>query len=264
MNILDKIIAHKIEEVTARKASYSIASLEKSHYFNAPTVSLKDFLLRPDQSGIIAEFKRHSPSQGDINTHSSVAVVTRGYASAGASGLSVLTDERFFKGKNEDLTEARQFNEIPILRKDFVIDEYQILEAKSIGASAILLIAACLSQRKLGELATFAKSLGLDVLMEVHSEEELKKLHQNIDIVGVNNRDLTTFEVNLKTSIDLFDVIPNNFVKISESGISHPQSIIQLKEVGFQGFLIGEAFMKTENPMKSCQAFIREIMNVSV
>lgn len=264
MNILDKIIAHKIGEVTAKKEAFPIIQLEKSRYFNEPTSSLKDYLLRPDKSGIIAEFKRHSPSKGDINTHSSAAIVTRGYASAGASGLSVLTDNRFFKGTNEDLTEARQFNETPILRKDFVIDEYQILEAKSIGASAILLIAECLSQKKLGELATFAKSLGLGVLMEIHSEKELEKLHKNIDIVGVNNRDLTTFEVNIQTSIDLFNVIPDDFVKISESGISNPQSIIQLKEVGFQGFLIGEAFMKTKAPVKACQAFIQAIMDVPV
>ena len=262
MDILEKIIQHKKIEVANRKVHQSIAELEKSIYFNTSNISLAEYLQRPDKSGIITEFKRHSPSKGDINTHSSVAVTTRGYAQAGASALSILTDNHFFKGKNEDLFEGRQFNTIPILRKDFIIDEYQIIEARAIGANAILLIAECLNKKRLGELATFAKSLNLDVLMEIHSKEELTKLHPNVDIVGVNNRNLKTFDVSIQTSIDLFDVIPSDFVKISESGISAPSTIVQLQEVGFQGFLIGEAFMKTKQPAQALKHFISEIERI--
>ena len=260
MNILDKIVAYKKIEVSEHKKSTSIKALEQSIYFKNDCHSMKEFLLRPDKSGIIAEFKRHSPSKGDINTHSTVLNVTTGYVKAGVSGLSVLTDQRFFKGQSEDLTNARNFNEVPILRKDFIIDEYQILEAKSIGADVILLIAECLSKPRVAELSAFAKSLGLEVLMEVHAEKELSKLTQHIDIVGVNNRDLTTFKVSTETSVRLFDIIPNDFIKISESGISKPETISKLKAVGFQGFLIGEAFMKTENPALACEEFIDALL----
>ena len=256
MNILDKIVAHKKIEVSKRKGSTSMKTLERSVYFENDCYSMKEFLLRPDKSGIIAEFKRHSPSKGDINKHSTVEEVTTGYAKAGVSGLSVLTDYNFFKGQSEDLIKARNANQIPVLRKDFIVDEYQILEAKSIGADVILLIAECLSKPRVVELSAFAKSLGLEVLMEVHAEKQLSKLTQHIDIVGVNNRDLTTFTVSTQTSVRLFDIIPNDFIKISESGISNPATILELKDVGFQGFLIGEAFMKTENPALACEEFI--------
>ena len=175
------------------------------------------------------------------------------------SGLSILTDNKFFKGQNEDLTNARNFNEAPILRKDFIVDEYQIIEAKSIGTDVILLIAECLSKSEIATFSKLARSLGLQVLMEIHSEKELVKLTPNIDIVGVNNRDLTTFKVSTQTSIDLFPIIPDDFVKISESGISQPKTILQLKSVGFQGFLIGEAFMKTQQPSKTCADFIEKL-----
>ena len=256
MNILDKIVAHKKIEVSERKNITSTKKLEQSIYFENDCYSMKEFLLRPDKSGIIAEFKRYSPSKKDINTHSTVVDVTTGYVKAGVSGLSVLTDYQFFRGKSEDLINARNANVVPILRKDFIVDEYQILEAKSIGADVILLIAECLSKPRVAELSAFAKSLGLEILMEVHAEKELTKLTQHIDIVGVNNRDLTTFKVSTQTSVRLFDIIPNDFIKISESGISKPATILELKAVGFQGFLIGEAFMKTKNPALACQNFI--------
>ncbi|MEL6926125.1 MAG: indole-3-glycerol phosphate synthase TrpC, partial [Bacteroidota bacterium] len=171
----------------------------------------------------------------------------------------VLTDEAFFGGKNADLTEARKFNYCPILRKEFIIDEYQIVEAKSIGADAILLIAECLTKKEVGQLARFAKTLGLEVLMEIHSADQLSKVCPELDIIGVNNRNLKTFEVSIQNSIDLFPAIPADFVRISESGISDPASIVELKQVGFEGFLIGENFMKSANPGQACAEFIAAI-----
>ncbi len=259
MSILDKIVAHKRREVLERKALFPVKRLEQSIYFATPAVSMKKYLLRPDKCGIIAEFKRHSPSQGPINPYASVEKVTIGYMQAGASALSVLTDEQFFQGKNSDLTEARKFNFCPILRKDFIIDEYQIVEARSIGADVILLIAECLDRERLRLLAKTAKDLGLEVLMEVHSAEQLGKWNEYVDIVGVNNRNLNDFSVDIQTSVELFPQIPAEVVKISESGISDPGAIIELKSVGFQGFLIGEYFMQADEPHKQCLDFIRRI-----
>ncbi|MEM9919000.1 MAG: indole-3-glycerol phosphate synthase TrpC [Bacteroidota bacterium] len=259
MNILDEIIAHKKKEVAQRKMLYPVALLEKSIYFETPVVSLTKYLLRPDKSGIIAEFKRRSPSKGNINPYASVERVSMGYMQGGASALSVLTDEQFFGGQNSDLTEARKFNFCPILRKDFVLDEYQIIEARSIGADAVLLIAECLEKDQLDALAKKAKSLGLEVLMEIHSGDQLDKLSEAVDLVGVNNRNLKDFSVDIQTSLELADQIPNNLVKISESGISSADAILRLKEVGYAGFLIGEHFMKTPNPPKSCAALVNEI-----
>lgn len=262
MTILEKITQHKKKEVRERKALYPTKLLEQSIYFGTPSVSLKKYLLRPDKSGIIAEFKRHSPSKGDINPHASVEKTSIGYMQAGASALSVLTDNQFFKGKNSDLTEARKFNFCPILRKDFIVDEYQIIEAKSIGADVILLIAECLTKKEVEHFSHFAKLLELEVLLEIHSVEQLAKLTPNIDVVGVNNRNLKTFEVNINTSKELFPAIPDDFEKISESGINNPESVVELKEVGFQGFLIGEHFMKSSNPGEVCRKFIQRIKNL--
>ncbi len=259
MTILEKITQHKRKEVAERKELYPTKLLEQSIYYKTPSVSLKKYLLRPDKPGIIAEFKRHSPSKGDINPFVSVEQVSLGYMQAGASALSVLTDQKFFKGNNADLTEARKFNYCPILRKEFIVDEYQIIEAKSIGADAILLIAECLTKEKVGKFAKLAKSIGLEVLLEVHSLRQLSKISSEIDVVGVNNRNLETFEVSIQNSIELFPAIPDEFVRISESGISSVDAIIELKTVGFQGFLIGEYFMKSANPGKNCREFIQEI-----
>ncbi len=259
MNILEKIVAHKKEEIAARKKLYPIQLLEQSIYFETPVVSMKKYLLREDKNGIIAEFKRRSPSKGNINPYATVESVSIGYMQAGASGLSVLTDEQFFGGRSEDLTEARKYNFCPILRKDFIIDEYQLIEAKSIGADTVLLIAECLEKEQLKTLAATANTLGLEVLMEVHSLGQLAKLCDNVTIVGVNNRNLETFEVSIQTSIELSSAIPDDFIKISESGISDPKTIIELQEAGYQGFLIGETFMKTAEPAKTCLAFIEEI-----
>lgn len=259
MNILDKIVAHKKKEVEERKSLYPAKLLEKSLYYETPVVSLTKYLHRRDKSGIIAEFKRRSPSKGDINLYASVEKVSIGYMQAGASALSVLTDEHFFGGKNADLTEARKFNFCPILRKDFIIDEYQLIEARSIGADAILLIAACLEKEQLAALAKSAKSLGLEVLMEIHAREELDKLTTDVDIVGVNNRNLKDFSVSIQTSLELNDVIPQEFTRISESGINDPNAVVELRRAGFQGFLIGEYFMASADPARTCRSFIQHV-----
>ncbi len=260
MDILEKIIAHKHKEVEDRKSLTPIKRLEQSTYFEGQTVSLKKYLLREDKSGIIAEFKRKSPSKGTINAHAPVERTTIGYMQAGASALSVLTDSEFFGGKSEDLEVARKFNFCPVLRKDFIVDEYQLVEAKSIGADAILLIAAALEPARLKELAAFSKSLNLEVLMEVHNQEELENnLNEHLDVVGVNNRNLKTFDVSIQTSKDLATMIPDDFVKISESGISNPETIIDLRTYGYKGFLIGETFMKTGRPERAAREFIENI-----
>jgi len=260
MNILDKIVAHKEQEVAERKSLYPSKLLEKSIYFSSDVVSLRKYLMREDKLGIIAEIKRKSPSKGMLHEFVSIEQTSIGYMQGGASALSILTDTEFFGGKNEDLTTARKFNFCPILRKDFTIDEYQILEAKSIGADAILLIAAALSPTKLKELASFAKSLNLEILMEVHNGEELSShLNEHIDVVGVNNRDLKTFNVSLDTSIELAESIPDEFVKISESGINDPAAVIKLMSHGFNGFLIGEYFMSHGRPGAECAEFEQQI-----
>ncbi len=263
MHILDKIIQHKYQEVEQRKSLFPVKLLKQSIYFETPPVSMKKYLLREDRWGIIAEFKRKSPSKGAINPHASVERVSIGYMQAGASSLSVLTDEQFFGGKNEDLITARKFNFCPILRKDFIIDEYQILEAKSIGADTILLIAAALERDTAKVLAAFAKSLGLEVLLEVHNLSELEQyINPHVDLVGVNNRDLKTFEVNVATSKELAAHIPDDFIKVSESGIQDPETIIELREFGFKGFLIGQNFMAHSSPEKKCREFINRLKSL--
>ncbi len=258
-NLLDKIITHKHKEVAERKSLYPSKLLERSVYFNSPVVSFKKYLLREDKSGIIAEFKRKSPSKGIINKYASLERTSIGYMQAGANALSILTDNEFFGGKNEDLTEARKFNYCPILRKDFIIDEYQIIEAKAIGADVILLLANVLNAQQIKQFAALAKSLGLEILLEVREREELSAINENITAVGVNNRNLKDFNINISQSFNLAELIPNEFIKISESGIDSAKTIHELKAVGFKGFLIGETFMKHPRPEIACAEFIKEI-----
>jgi indole-3-glycerol phosphate synthase len=258
MNILDTIIEYKRTEVAGQKAAVAATSLEKSAFFSRRTLSLKTALTDPGSTGIIAEFKRRSPSKGVINDRASVLQVTQGYTEGGAACLSVLTDRHFFGGSNADLVGAR-INKIPILRKDFIIDEYQILEARSIGADVILLIAACLTPAEVRRLAVFARGLGLEVLLEIHSEEELGHICEETELVGVNNRDLKTFTVDIERSIRLSRRIPAGKILIAESGISEVQTILQMKQAGFSGFLIGESFMKAEDPGAAFQRFVREL-----
>jgi indole-3-glycerol phosphate synthase len=258
MNILDKIILTKKQEVAQAKALTNILKLEQSTYFNRTTYSLKQFLLTKEL-GIIAEFKRKSPSKNIINDKVEVEEVTQGYAQSGAAAISILTDSFYFGGQNEDILKARPRVEVPILRKEFIIDEYQIIEAKAIGADIILLIAAVLTEEEILHFSKLAKSLGLSVLIEVHDTEELKKsLHDSIDAVGVNNRNLKTFEVSLETSKNLSALIPNSFLKISESGIYEVSDIIVLQKFGYQGFLIGENFMRNPTPHESLKTFIEQ------
>lgn len=260
MDILDQINNHKRREIAEAKSKVSIEELKASPYFKRPANSLKAALLAEGASGVIAEFKTKSPSKGVINDEVEASEVTAAYVAAGVSGLSVLTDDNFFGGSFEDLAKARWANpKTPILRKDFMLDPYQIYEAKAHGADVILLIAESLSKNTLLELTQTAKEIGLEVLVEVHSAEELEKLNPQVDLVGVNNRNLKTFEVDVQTSVQLSGLIPEQFVKISESGISDHESIAQLRAVGFKGFLIGETFMKTDNPGKACTEFIQKL-----
>lgn len=239
--------------------------LEKGIFFERTTHSLKKELLRKDQAGIIAEIKRQSPSKGVINPNVSVEQTSVGYVQAGASALSILTDTKFFGGSNDDLTLARKLNACPILRKDFVVDEYQIVEAKSIGADVILLIAAALAPVDIKKFITVAHSLGLEVLLEVHNEQEfLTNQEANIDLVGVNNRDLKTFNVSIETSRRLSSLIPDAMVKISESGIDDPLTILELSRFGFKGFLMGQAFMAQSVPEKACQTFVDQLYKVQL
>ena len=258
-NLLNKILGYKKIEIEKNKAMYPQKLLEQSIYFETPSVSMKSYLSRKDSSGIIAEFKRQSPSKGMINAHASVEEVSIGYMQAGASALSIITDNHFFGGKNQDLSEARKYNYAPVLYKNFIIDEYQIIEAKSVGADVILLIAECLTKNQLAILAKFAKSLGLEVLMELHSKEKLDRLSPDVDFVGVNNRNLDTFEVNVDNSLAILQFIPSDFMKISESGLNHPKTVNMLKNHGFDGFLIGEHFMKHARPQDACAKFIKEV-----
>ena len=248
MDILEKIIVHKRKEVSRQKELIPVSILEKTCAFERRTLSLMDSLLNPDKLPIIAEFKRKSPSKGIINDKADIKMVTTSYAMAGAAGLSVLTDEEFFGGSSKDLIAARAANHIPILRKEFVVEEYQIIEAKAIGADAILLIAACLTTNETLELSKFANTLGLEVLLELHGEDELQHVNPYVHMVGINNRNLKTFEVSLQHSIDMRKHFEDDYVFISESGLSKAEDIIMLKNEGFDGFLMGEHFMKEENP----------------
>jgi indole-3-glycerol phosphate synthase len=265
MNILDKIVEYKRKEVEERKGLYPVKLLEQSIYFETQPVSMSRYIRRPDLTGIIAEFKRKSPSKGVINAYASVERTTLGYMQSGASALSVLTDKPSFGGSNDDLTTARKFNFCPIIRKDFTIDEYQIIEAKSIGADAILLIAAVLTPAEATRFCSTAHSLGMEVLLEVHDEVELRNhLEVGADLIGVNNRNLKTFEVNIDVSKRLAELIPSRVVKVSESGISDPATIVELRKFGYDGFLMGENFMKHSRPEKAAREFIDALHKMEV
>ncbi|WP_420398969.1 indole-3-glycerol phosphate synthase TrpC [Flagellimonas sp.] len=259
MNILDKIVADKRKEVDLKKSLIPSAQLEQSVLMERSTISLAH-VLKNSATGIIAEHKRRSPSKSVINQGLNVQDVAVGYEQAGVCGMSVLTDGKYFGGSLDDLLLARSSTSLPLLRKEFIIDEYQLLEARAHGADVILLIAAILTRDEIKQLSETAKSLGLDVLLEVHNEEELQKsLMPSLDMLGVNNRNLKTFEVSLDTSKTLSKLIPNDFVKVSESGISSIEAIKDLKQYGYEGFLIGENFMKTNNPGEHATAFIKAL-----
>lgn len=258
MTILDKIIADKRVEVALRKQQVPVEALQQLPYWNTPRVSLKASLLTPGSTGIIAEYKRRSPSKGVINGTAGVTEVVAAYNEA-AAGISVLTDEKYFGGTSADLLLARETASIPILRKDFIVDTYQLHEARGIGADVILLIAANLSVQQVKELASEAKALGLEVLLEIHNEEELGHICAEVDCVGVNNRNLKTFEVDIQTSLRLIKQMPVDKPAIAESGISNVDTIVTLKNAGFKGFLIGENFMKQALPSVAFADFVKEL-----
>ena len=256
--ILDKILASKAIEVAERKLTTPISVLEQAPAFSRSCLSMKQSLLN-SESGIISEFKRKSPSLGWIHEDADVVAVTGGYSAAGASGISILTDLDYFGGTPMDLIQARPAIMCPVLRKDFVIDEYQLFEAKAMGADVVLLIAAALTVEQTLRLARKAHTLGLEVLLEVHNAEEIGHANEYVDMLGVNNRNLKTFEQSIQTSFDLAALIPDDFVKVSESGISKEETVKELRKVGYKGFLMGENFMKEDNPAEALVAFINKI-----
>lgn len=258
-NILEKIIANKKIEVGRQKVVFPTVQLEHQINYVREKHSFKDALIN-SQTGIIAEFKRRSPSRDWIFKEAKVEEVIPLYSQNGATAISVLTDMDFFGGRLEDLKLASSLTKTPLLRKDFIIDEYQLYQAALFGASAILLIASALTINETKRLAEKAKELGLDVLLEIHNEQELNHINEKVDVVGVNNRNLGTFVTDVKVSFDLVDKIPNEFVKISESGISQPQTVKELQQAGYKGFLMGENFMKTDNPGKALGDFINQLV----
>ena len=259
MNILDTIVARKKAEVDERKKRKPPDVIKLDAFYIRDTISLVEGLSRPNASGIIAEFKRKSPSKGVINDRVDLLEVTKGYQDAGASAVSILTDEYFFGGDDQDVVRAREVLDIPILRKEFIIDEYQVHEAKALGADLILLIAACLTKEEVVRFSTVARSLGLEVLLELHDEDELGHVCETIDLVGINNRSLKTFDVNIARSLRMAGQLPKDKLKVAESGIDDPAQVKLFRENGYSAFLIGENFMKTNDPGIALHEFRNQI-----
>lgn len=259
MNILDKIIANKKAEVALHKAQFPIEHLLDPSFMERECVSFKN-AIRNSDSGIIAEFKRKSPSKGWIHPDARVESIIPEYTSGGAAAISVLTDQEFFGGNLNDLKRARELTHIPILRKDFIIDEYQILQAKAFGADCILLIASALTQDEIKHFTLLARSIGIEVLIEVHEKKELDSIIITPDLIGVNNRNLKTFETSVDTSLMLYDDLPDEVIKISESGISSTESVHKLRQAGYDGFLMGENFMKEVSPGNALKSFCQQIV----
>lgn len=261
MNILDTIKAQKLKEVASLKEQFSTSFLEEQPFFNAATHSLKKAIESSVTGGIIAEFKRKSPAKGNINLDANVVEVTQGYANATVSGLSVLTDVNFFGARTNDFELVRKNNTIPMLRKDFIVDEYQIIQSKAMGTDVILLIAKILTKKQLQSYTNLAHELGLEVFLETQNEEEiLDNLDLNFDLIGINNRNLNSFEVSVENSIKLAQLLPKSSIKIAESGINSLETIQLLQANGFHGFLIGEYFMREENPSEKCRNLIRQLL----
>lgn len=263
-DILEEIVAHKRVEVAERKQILPQNRLEQAlaAYMEEgrhTVISMKESL-RSSRSGIIAEFKRRSPSKGWIKAEGRADQIPLSYAQNGASALSILTDSKYFGGSLSYLEIARGFvSSTPILRKDFIIEDYQLYEARLAGADAVLLIAADLTKAECRKLAATAHSIGLETLLEIHTESELDYVGENIDMVGVNNRNLGTFHTDLANSYRLASLLPKDYVLVSESGISDPKTVRELRDAGFRGFLIGETFMKNADPGSSLRAFITAV-----
>lgn len=255
-NILQEIVDKRKETVKMLKSIVPMQAWEMLPHFSRKCLSLKKSLLDERHTGIIAEFKRASPSKGIINDKVDLFDVLLDYELHGASAVSILTEPIYFKGNNDDMMNIAGSMTIPVLRKDFIFEKYQVAESKAIGADVILLIATCLSPSEVKKLAAYAKSIGMEVLLEIHNEEELEHVCDEVDMVGVNNRNLKTFEVDINTSLQLIDKIPAGKPAIAESGISSVDTIVTLRDAGFKGFLIGESFMKEENPGKAFEEFV--------
>jgi indole-3-glycerol phosphate synthase len=258
MEILDIIIDFKRKEVESKKRFFSIPKLEESVFFKREMPSFYKALAKPGPS-IIGEFKRKSPSKGMININSEIEEVARGYEDAGIAAMSILTDMEFFGGEDQDLQKVANFAKIPLLRKDFIVDEYQVIESKSIGAGAVLLIASVLSKKEVSTFTELALNLGMDVLLEIHDEKDLNRINNKIRIVGVNNRNLKTFEVNTDHSAELFHYLPENCLKVAESGFHAHKDVKKLFDTGYDAFLIGENFMRSKNPGKAASRFIDDL-----
>lgn len=267
-DILSEIIAHKQTEIELQKQTVSPEQLQEQAGIiireNAAHRRSMKQALAASSTGIISEFKRRSPSKGWINEAAQAEEIPASYEAAGAAALSILTDERFFGGTLRDIRTARPLVRIPILRKDFIIDEYQLLQACIVGADAVLLIASCLSPEQCSTLTAQAHELGLEVLLEIHSPSELSYINKEVDMVGVNNRNLGSFVTDVENSFRIARQLresthgPASPLLVSESGISDPETICRLRAAGFRGFLIGETFMKTANPGETLKEFIQD------
>ncbi len=257
--MLQEIITSTKKRLSRQKELVPVKLLESSIYFDSACISLTEYLLRKDKTGIIAEFKRKSPSGGIINAYADVVRTSIGYMQAGACALSILTEPDFFQGKPEDLTLARNTNYCPILRKDFIVDEYQVIQSKSIGADAILLIAACLDKEQLSTLYQLATTMGMEVIIEIHDKDELSLLPDGEFIIGVNNRDLATMKTDIQHSLLISDLLPFDHLRISESGLKTPNDLQVLRNAGYSGFLMGERFMKCPDPSAALAEFISQI-----
>ncbi len=261
--MLEKIVAERKKTVSQLKQIVPAEAWEMMLLFAKECPSLKESLLDEELTGIIAEFKRASPSKGIINDKADVFDVVFEYEKNGASGISILTEPLFFKGNNDDILSVAESLVTPILRKDFIIDEYQILESKAIGADVILLIAACLTTKQVRQFASLAKSIGMEVLLELHDEDEIGHICEETEIIGINNRSLKTFEVDIDRSLRMAEQIPANKIKVAESGISSVEDILLFRQNGYKGFLIGENFMKAENPGEAFKKFVNQLNNSS-
>lgn len=256
MNILDTIADNKRREVEAMKLiidedrMFALARQSKR-----TPLSLKG-AMHGNYSGIIAEFKRRSPLRGNLNPHADVATVVAGYARYGAAACSIITDTRFYGGSITDLAVARKHVQLPLLRKDFLVDKYQIAESFVFGADAVQLIASMLTLEEIESMMVVAHSFGMEVLMDISSEKDIAKIPACTDLIGVNNRDHNSFSVNLDASYNMISRLPKGITRIAESGICSHNDIHRLRAIGYDGFLIGETFMKKDNPAQALDTFI--------
>jgi indole-3-glycerol phosphate synthase len=259
MSILDTIVAYKQKEVKAAKSVISCEQMRRGAYLNLMSTHSFVQAIKASPTGIIAEFKRRSPSKGEIRAMADAAHVVRGYTRAGAACCSILTDTAFFGGSLNDFSIARGETHLPLLRKEFIIDEYQIYQSRLHHADAVLLIAAVLTAAQISNFIRIAHDLNMQTLLELHNEHELDRFDAATDMVGINNRNLHNFVTNIDASCKLIDRLPKDVVKISESGLSEPSQLKELRAAGFDGFLIGERFMKHDDPGDALKQFINAI-----